>query len=207
MTPGGAEAVIRVAIGHRGNLVRGALAAVLSRETDLTVVAELESADDVLISASGPHVIVLDPLLPGDIGIEELCRRLAGPGVLILIERDEATSSLALALLRQSPRVGLLATDASPDDLVDAVRQVATGKPVLDIELAMAALKAGDNPLTGREAEVLRMVRTGATVPEIARTLCLSAGTVRNYMSRILSKTGARSRIDAIRKAQDAGWI
>ncbi|MFC0627016.1 response regulator transcription factor [Kribbella deserti] len=187
--------------------MRGALAAVLSRETDLTVVAELERADDVLTSNRGPHVVILDPLLPGDIGIEELCRRLAGPGVLILLERDEASSPLALALLRQAPRVGLLATDATPDDLVEAVRQVATGKPVLDIELAMAALRAGDNPLTDREAEVLRMVRTGATAPEIARALCLSAGTVRNYLSRILSKTGARSRIDAIRKAQDAGWI
>ena len=203
----GGMAVIRVVLGHRGTLVRGALAAVLSRESDLDVMAELDCSDDVLNAVRlRPHVVVLEPQLPGKVGIEDLCRKLVGRGVLVLIDH-EAIAATSLALVKQAPRIGLLATDATPDQLVQAVRDVAKGLPVVDVRLAVAALKAGDNPLTDRECEVLRQVTTGATAQEIARTLSLSAGTVRNYLSRILAKTGARSRIEAIRKAQDAGWI
>ncbi len=200
-------AVIRVVLGHRGTMVRGALAAVLARENDLDVVAELDCSDDVLAAVSRrPHVVLLDPALPGRVGIEDLCRKLTGPGVLVLIDH-EAIAATSLALVKQAPRIGLIATDSSIEQLVEAVRDVAKGLPVVDVRLAVAALRAGDNPLTDRECEVLRQVTTGATAQEIARTLSLSAGTVRNYLSRILTKTGARSRIEAIRKAQDAGWI
>jgi two-component system response regulator DesR len=153
-----------------------------------------------------PHVVLLDPQLPGRIRIEDLCRKLTGPGVFVLIDH-EAIAATSLALVKQAPRIGLIATDATTDQLVQAIRDVAKGLPVVDVRLDVAALKAGDNPLTDRECEVLRQVTTGATAQEIARTLSLSAGTVRNYLSRILAKTGARSRIEAIRKAQDAGWI
>jgi two-component system, NarL family, response regulator DesR len=201
--------VIRVVIGHRGKLVRGALAVVLGRESDLKVVAEFERADEVLeVSPGGPEVVVLDPLLPGEIGMVELCERLGGHAVLMLIERDDGGSiSLALSVVKNSSTVGVIATDVSPEDLVDAVREVAEGRPVFDASLALAALRAGNNPLTQRECEVLRLISTGATAQEVAHTLSLSPGTIRNYLSRILTKTGARSRIEAIRKAQDAGWI
>ncbi|GAA3557532.1 MULTISPECIES: response regulator transcription factor [Kribbella] len=199
--------MIRVVLGHRGTMVRGALAAVLARENDLDVVAEVESSDEVMVAIGRrPHVVLLDPQLPGKLGIEDLCRKLTGPGVLVLIDH-EAIAATSLALVKQAPRIGLIATDSSTDQLAEAVRDVAKGLPVVDVRLAVAALKAGDNPLTDRECEVLRQVTTGATAQEIARTLSLSAGTVRNYLSRILAKTGARSRIEAIRKAQDAGWI
>jgi two-component system, NarL family, response regulator DesR len=189
-------------------MVRGALAAVLAGETDMEVVAELDRSEDVLqVAGRRPHVVLLDPQLPGRIRIEELCRKLTpGRGVLVLIDH-EAIAATSLALVKQAPRIGLIATDATTDQLVQAVRDVAKGLPVVDVRLAVAALKAGDNPLTDRECEVLRQVTTGATAQEIARTLSLSAGTVRNYLSRILAKTGSRSRIEAIRKAQDAGWI
>jgi two-component system, NarL family, response regulator DesR len=188
-------------------MVRGALAAVLARENDLDVVAEAETSDEILTAIGRrPHVVLLDPQLPGKVGIEDLCRKLTGPGVLVLIDH-EAIAATSLALVKQAPRIGLIATDSSTDQLVEAIRDVAKGLPVVDVRLAVAALKAGDNPLTDRECEVLRQVTTGATAQEVARTLSLSAGTVRNYLSRILAKTGARSRIEAIRKAQDAGWI
>ncbi|WP_432942831.1 DNA-binding response regulator [Kribbella sp. CA-253562] len=199
--------MIRVVLGHRGTLVRGALAAVLSRESDLDVLADVDRSDDVLAAVRlRPQVVVLDPQLPGKIGIEDLCRKLTGRGVLVLVDH-EAIAATSMALVKQAPRIGLLATDATTEQLVEAVRDVAKGLPVVDVRLAVAALRAGDNPLTDRECEVLRQVTTGATAQEIARTLSLSAGTVRNYLSRILTKTGARSRIEAIRKAQDAGWI
>ncbi|MGC4937511.1 response regulator transcription factor [Kribbella sp. DT2] len=199
--------MIRVVLGHRGTLVRGALAAVLSKESDFDVMAELDRSDDVLSSVRlRPHVVVLDPQLPGKLGVEELCRKLTGRGVLVLVDH-EAIAATSMALVKQAPRIGLIATDATTNQFVEAVRDVAKGLPVVDVRLAVAALRAGDNPLTDRECEVLRQVTTGATAQEVARTLSLSAGTVRNYLSRILAKTGARSRIEAIRKAQDAGWI
>lgn len=187
--------------------MRGALAAVLSRERDLEVVAEVGRADDVLAIArrQRPHVAVLDPRLSTTVSVDQLCRSIAARGVLVLVDREVAGCSLALA--RQAPRIGLIATDATPGDLVDAVRQLARGCPVLDVGLAIAALTVGNNPLTSRECEVLRLVTTGATAQEVARGLSLSAGTVRNHLSRILAKLGARSRIEAIRIAQDAGWI
>jgi two-component system response regulator DesR len=200
--------VIRVLLGHRGTLVRGALAAVLSQEPDLDVVAELGRAEEVLPMAAkyDPDVVVLDPLLHGGVDVFELCSGLSDAGVLILMDR-EMPAAVSLEVVRLVPSVGLIATDASPDDLVKAVRLVYRGKPVLDVGLAVAALRAGENPLTEREREVLLQVTTGATAKEVAHTLSLSAGTVRNYLSRILAKTGARSRIEAIKIAQDAGWI
>jgi two-component system response regulator DesR len=189
-------------------LVRGALAAVLSQEADLDVLAEVEKADDVLpaVARARPHVVVLDPMLDGKIRIEELCLQLREPGILILIDRD-LLNGVSLALVRLAPRVGFIATDASPADLAEAVRQLAQGAAVIDPAVAVAALRAVENPLTERECEVLRLVTTGATAQEIARRLNLAAGTVRNYLSHILTKTDARSRIEAVRKAQEAGWI
>ncbi|MEJ3748590.1 response regulator transcription factor [Actinomycetes bacterium KLBMP 9797] len=203
--------MIQVLLGQRGTLFRGALAAVLSAESDLTVVAEIDRTDDVLPIASQvkPDVSVLDAALPGSIVITELCPMLCAAlptcGVLIVLDRHAGGLSRTLAKL--APRVGFIGIDTSPDDLVEGVRQLARGEPVLDAELAVAALTAGDNPLTDRECEVLRMAVDGAPPKEIAQALYLSAGTVRNYLSRILSKTGARTRIEAIRIAQDSGWI
>lgn len=201
--------MIRVVIGHRGKLVRGALAAVLTREADMSVVAEYERAEDVLKGSTGPPgVVLLDPLLPGKVAMAELCHRIRAQSVLLLIDREDgAAISLALSVVRRSPTVGVIATDVSPDDLVAAVREVAAGRTVFDASLALAAWRAGDSPLTEREGEVLRLISTGATVQEVARGLSLSAGTIRNYLSRILTKTDARSRIEAMRKAQEAGWI
>jgi two-component system, NarL family, response regulator DesR len=200
--------VIRVLLGYRGALVRGALAAVLSRERDLAVVAELASAADVrsAVSRTRPDVAIVDPDLAGGVDVDELCRTVATLGILVLMDR-QSDPGVNLLLARLAPRVGLIATDASVDELIGAVRQLAHGQPVLDVELAVAALRVSDNPLTEREREVLRLVRTGATTKEIAATLFLSTRTVRNYLSHVMAKTGARTQIEAIHIAQDAGWI
>ncbi|GAA4710228.1 response regulator transcription factor [Phytohabitans rumicis] len=204
--------MIRVLLGQRGRLLREALAAVMSAEDDLDVVAELAHADDVLPAArrDRPHVAVLDVALPGTLAVTELCPALCDAlpacGVLILLDRHSG-AGIGRALARLAPRVGLLGAETSPFDLIESVRQLARGEPVLDAEVAVAALTAGENPLTDRECEVLRMAIDGAPAKEIAQRLYLSAGTVRNYLSRILAKTGARTRIEAIRIAQESGWI
>jgi two-component system response regulator DesR len=188
--------------------MRGALAAVLSREPDLVVVAEVVSADDVLSAArrTRPDVAVLDPRLPGAVDVGELYRIAPTLGILVLLDRQsDGRASLRLAPL--APRVGVIATDSSLLDFVDGVRQIAGGLPVLDVELAIAALTIRNNPLTEREREVLGLVMTGAVTEEIAARLSLSTRTVRNYLSHIMAKTGARTHIEAIRIAEDAGWL
>ncbi|GAA1131934.1 response regulator transcription factor [Kribbella jejuensis] len=174
----------------------------------MEVPAEIDKVGDVLEAAArtGPQVLVLDAELAGELVMHELCGALAGAGVLVLIDPGTVHGA-HLELARQVPRVGFIATDASPAELVAAVRSVANGTPVIDPAVALAALRAEHNPLTVRECEVLRLVSTGATAQEISRKLNLSTGTVRNYLSHILAKVGARSRIEAVLKAQDAGWI
>lgn len=204
--------MIRVLLGQKGTLLRGALAAVLSREPDLEVVAELDRGDEVIAAAKRerPHVAVLDHTLPSTVAVPELCQALrqAVPacGVLIMLDRS-SFAGVDLALARLAPRVGLIATAASPGELIQGIRQIARGEPVFDAELAVAALNAPDNPLTEREREVLRLAGDGAPSKEIAKRLYLSTGTVRNYLSRSVAKTGARTRIEAVRIAENAGWI
>jgi len=203
--------VIRVLLGHRGALVREALATVLAREGDLDVVARVAHREQVLPAAvhHKADVAVLDWGLPGRMALPELCEKVHAdvPGCGVLILLDTANAGLGADLARAAPRVGLIATESTPADLIEGVRQIARGEPVVDVEVAVAAVTAEVNPLTDRERDVLRLAEEGAPAKEIARSLFLSTGTVRNYLSRIVAKTGARTRIEAIRIAQDAGWI
>ena len=182
------RAVIRVVLGHRGTLVRGALAAVLARENRsgrggrAGPLGRRPASGGRAASRTWSCSI---RSCPARIRIEDLCRKLTGRGVLVLIDH-EAIAATSLALVKQAPRIGSDRDRLRPRTISSqAVRDVAKGLPVVDVRLAVAALKAGDNPLTDRECEVLRQVTTGATAQEIARTLSLSAGTVRNYLSRI----------------------
>jgi two-component system response regulator DesR len=206
------SAVTRVLLGHRGALLRGALAELLAREPDLEVVAEIAQADEVLEAARRlrPDVVVLDFTLPGTVALGELCQTLCltmtGSAVLAVLDGNSC-AGVSRSLVRLAPQVGLIGTEATPLDLIDGVRRLARGESVLDAELAVQALLSPENVLTDREREVLRHARLGSTAKEIATSLCLSTGTVRNYLSRILAKTGARTRIEAIRIAQEAGWI
>jgi two-component system response regulator DesR len=204
--------VVRVLLGRQDGLVRGALAAVLASERDLTVVAELADGDQLLAAAvrDRPDVAVLDAALPGAATVGELCQalrgRLSACRPLVLLDPGSGIG-LGRSLAPLAPWLGLLATDAVPADLVEAVRRLARGERVVDGRLAAAARPAAENPLTARECQVLRLTRGGAPPKEIARALELRVGTVRNYLSRSLAKTGGRTVLEATRVAQDAGWI
>jgi two-component system response regulator DesR len=197
---------------QKDNLWRGALAAMLSREEDLAVVAESAGGDDILPVArrERPGVVVLDLPLPAAVAPDELCAELCGAlpecRVLLVLERPRLRDIAATAA-RLAPRIGLIAKDVSPSRFVDSVRQLAAGKPVMDPELVVAAMTAGENPLTFRERDVLRRALSGAPAKDIAAEMYLSVGTVRNYLARVVTKTGARTRIEAIRIAEHAGWI
>ena len=102
---------------------------------------------------------------------------------------------------------GFLCKDTDPDGITKAIRQVARGMKALDPDLAFAALDAPVNPMTPRETDVLRLAAAGVPTAEIARKLCLTIGTVRNHISAVIVKTGARNRVDVIRLAERCGWL
>jgi two-component system, NarL family, response regulator DesR len=188
--------------------VRGALAALLSDEHDIEVVAELGRREGVLPAARrvGPGVVVLDHVLAGIAVVQDLFEAVPGCRVLALLDR-QACGRVGHILVQLAPRAGLLSIGAAPEDFVDAIRRLDRGETVLDPDLAMVALRSGQTMLTDRERDVLRLAALGSTAREIGMSLCLSTGTVRNYLSSILTKLGARTRIEAIRIAEDAGWI
>jgi two-component system response regulator DesR len=203
--------LIQILLGREGRVWREALATVLSQEEDLEVVAEVDHTDEVSVVAARkqPEAVVLDQGLPGSLTVPDLCEKLgaAVPRCAVLVLMDRGEGALSTALARLAPRVGVLTADAAPGQLVESLRQLVRGEPVLDAKVAVAALTARENPLTDREREVLRLAADGAPAKEIATELYLSPGTVRNYLSRVIAKTGARTRIEAIRIAEEAGWI
>nr|WP_221474325.1 response regulator transcription factor [Planomonospora venezuelensis] len=191
-------------------VVRGALAVLLGLEEDLEVVAAVESGDAVVPAAllHRPDVAVLDIDMPGALdglaAAAELRLRLPGCRTLMLTAYGKP-GHLRRAL---GARVdGFLLKTAPPEELVAAIRAVAGGERVLDPSLAVTAWDLADNPLTPREADVLRLVAEGIDAAEIAGRLFLSAGTVRNYITAIVAKLNARNRVDAVRIARQAGWI
>lgn len=199
---------IRVLLGYHGGLHRQLLAAALSHEVDLAVVAELAGTDTVpaLVRQLQPDVAILDLALPGNPTVIELCRTLTACRVLVVLDQRSGLG-VVRSLVQLAPRVGLLEAEATPANLVTGVRRLARGEAVLDARLALAALQPEPDRLTDRERDILRLTRLGATAAEVGAKLCLSTGTVRNYISRIFTKTGARNRLEAIRIAQEAGWI
>jgi two-component system response regulator DesR len=102
---------------------------------------------------------------------------------------------------------GFLVKDSPVAELARAIRAVMAGERVIDRDLAAAALALGATPLSAREADVLRAAADGATVADIAGRLFLSDRTVRNYPSSAIGKTGARTRVEAARVAQEKGWL
>ncbi|WP_327536311.1 response regulator transcription factor [Nonomuraea solani] len=201
--------VIRTLLAEDMNLVRGALVALLAYEQDIEVVAEVERGDRILSAASAchPDVAVIDIALPGKDGLTaagELHDEMPGCGVLILT--GVGTPGLLKRALDAHVR-GFMAKDSPPGRLADAIRRVAEGERVIDSELAIAAMRPAEAPLTPRELDVIGAAADGASIGEIAASLYLAEGTVRNYLSKTTAKLGARSRIDAIRIARESGWI
>lgn len=201
--------MIRILIAEDMHLIRGALVALLSRELDMEVVAELDRGDQVLEAAirTRPDVAVLDIDLPGMDGLsaaEVLHEQV--PNCQILVLTGLSQPSHLLRALKVHVR-GFILKDAPAATLAQGVRRVAVGERVIDPELLALALETGESPLTPREADVLRAAEEGISTDEIARTLFLSSATVRNYLSNAITKVGGRNRIDAIRIARDAGWL
>lgn len=201
--------MIRLLLADDQGLVRGALAALLSLESDLDVVAEVERGDQVVPVASDvrPDVAVLDIEMPGLDGIAATAAlREALPSCRVLVVTTFGRPGY-LRRAMEAGASGFLVKDAPAQQLADAIRRVHQGLRVVDPALAAETLATGDSPLTGRERDVLVAARTGGTVADIARLLVLSDGTVRNYLSSAMGKTGARTRAEAVLIAEQRGWL
>jgi len=205
------EPVIRLLLADQAALSRRALAEVLAKEPDLKIVAEVGAGHEVVPAAirERPDAAVLNRGLSETLSLADICASLyqAVPECGVLVVLDPAAVGCAGTLAVHLPRIGLIGIGASPAHLVDSVRRIVRREAVLDPELAVAALTTQRNPLTNRESEILSLAAAGVPLREIAARVYLSAGTVRNYLSRVVMKTGARTRIEAIRIAQKAGWI
>jgi len=201
--------MIRVLIAEDQAMVRGALASLLSLEDDIEVVAEVERGDLVLEAArvAAPDVALLDIEMPGMDGIAaaaQLSSELPGTRTLILTTFGRP-GYLRRAL--DSGASGFLLKDAPAERLGDAIREVSAGRRVIDPGLAAEAIADGVSPLTEREHDVLAAAKTHGTAAEIAASLYLSEGTVRNYLSAAIQKLGAHNRGEAVRIAEEKGWL
>nr|ABL09961.1 regulator [Streptomyces echinatus] len=201
--------MIRVLLAEDEHLIRGALTALLSEEVGIDVVADTGTGRSVLSLSlqHRPDVVVLDVMLPDMTGLEvaeQLQEHLPSCRILLLTSLG-IPGTVRQALEQQVD--GYLLKDAPPAALADAIRKVAGGQRVIAPGLMLAAWESRANPLTPRETEILRWASEGGSVRDVADAARLSPGTVRNHLSSIVTKLGARSRLDAVRIAQDAGWL
>ena len=201
--------MIRLLIADDQALVRGALGALLELEPDLTVVGmAADGAEAVRLAEElRPDVCLMDIQMPGMDGVEATRRiRQASEGTRVLVVTTFARPGYLRSAL-DAGASGFIVKDTPAEELAEAVRRVRSGLRVLDPVLAADSLFDGANPLSDREREVLRLAADGRSAAAIASEVFLSAGTVRNHLSAAIGKTGAANRAQAVRIAQDKGWI
>lgn len=200
--------MIRVLLAEDQAMVLGALSALLEIESDIAVVARARTGTEALALALAqpPDVVVTDIEMPGLSGLElagEL-KRHGSPARVVILTTFARPGYLRRAL--DAGASGYLLKDSPSHRLADAIRRVAGGGRAVDPELASEAWSEAD-PLTDRERQVLRLAADGQSGAEIAASLHLSEGTVRNYLSEAVGKLGGRNKVDAARIARVKGWL
>jgi two-component system, NarL family, response regulator DesR len=198
---------IRVAIAEDQRMVLGALAALLSLEEDIEVVAQACDGAAALTVALEyqPDVLITDVEMPRMSGLE-VARLLQGSQVRVIV----LTNFARAGYLRRALEAGVsgYVLKAQPaGELADAVRRVHRGLRVIDPQLAAESWSGDADPLSARQREILQLATEGASTADIAAQLGLSAGTIRNYLSEAILKVGAANRIEAARIARAKGWL
>ncbi|PEP61912.1 MULTISPECIES: response regulator transcription factor [Bacillus] len=200
--------MIRIIIAEDQRMLRGALGALLDLEDDIEVVGQAENGEEALklIEKLQPDISIMDIEMPIQSGLdvaEKLQKKKLLCKVMIL------TTFARPGYFERAMKAGVhgyLLKDSPSEDLAAAIRNVMQGKREISPEL-MFGLWQEQNPLSDREKEVLLLAKEGKTANEIAKTLYLSSGTVRNYISDVLTKLNAKNRIEAIAIAEEKGWI
>lgn len=200
---------LTVVLAEDQAMVRGALAVLLGIEPDLEVVASASDGEQALraVGQHRPAVLVTDIEMPKLTGLDLAARvREHYPETRIVILTTFARPGYLRRAL-EAGALGYLLKDRPSSELAEAVRRVARGLRVVDADLAGEAWSAQPDPLSERERETLRRAGEGEATAEIARSLRLSEGTVRNYLSEAISKLGAQNRTEAARLARMKGWL
>ena len=188
--------MIRVLLADDQQLIREALAALLGLEVDLEIVGQVGSGDEVLGDGIEAAAALRDAGALSE----------SGKPVRTLIVTTFGRPGYVRRAL-EAGASGFVVKDTGARQLAEAIRRVHAGLRVVDPSLAADSLVTGASPLTEREAQVLREAASGGTAQQIAAALFLSAGTVRNYLSAAMAKTGASTRQDAVRIATENGWL
>lgn len=215
----GEPSQIRVMIVDDQTLVREGLASLLSLTPDLEVVGKAGDGAEALalVECCKPDVVLMDVRMPGMNGVAALRHlRASHPHLRVLMLTTFDDDDYLFASL-EAGAAGYLLKSTNPDHLAETIRAIFRGESALDSgvtrRVVEAALRGGAGStaplerLTARELEVLRLAAQGAANDEIAETLCLTPGTVKNHLSHIFDKLGARDRIHALRLAKEWGLL
>lgn len=199
----------RLFLAEDQELLNSALKMLVDLEDDFEVVGTSLTGEDVAnkIITLKVEVALLDIEMPKESGLEiaKELREQNYPGKIIILTTFARANYFKEALAQKVD--GYLLKDSPSDSLVKAIRAILDGNTVFDPKLVSGVLNEVDNPLTNREMDILKMLEQVATTKELAQKLFLSEGTVRNYISSILSKTGTSSRLEALNLARNKGWI
>lgn len=209
--------MIRILLLDDHAVVRAGYRQLIDAESDLQVAAEASTSAQAceLLRQQAIDVAVVDLSLKGDSGLEAIRRlRDRQPDLKVLVFTMHAQESYALQALRAGA-LGYLTKDSDPEDMLDALRQVARGRRVFSGEIAQVLLsdaaRAGHGDLldrlTPREFDVLRLVTAGDPVSEIAQALHISEKTVFNTMSLVRQKLDVRSDFKLLRLAVEQGLV
>ena len=200
--------MIRVLLAEDQAMVRGALSALLSLESDIEVLGSAPDGEAAWreLQRLKPEVLVTDIEMPGITGLElaQRVQRHALPERVVILTTYARPGFLRRAL--DAGVCGYLLKDSPAEQLADAIRKVERGIRAIDPQLAIDAWSEAD-PLNDRERQILRLAGDGLSAGDIATLLNLSAGTVRNYLSEAIGKLGAGNRIEAFRIARQKGWL
>jgi len=214
---------IRILLVDDQRLMREGLRILLELEPDLEIAGEATNGQEALDTYAEiePDVVLMDVRMPGMDGVEATWRlRERWPSALVIILTTFDDDEYVFEGLRAGAR-GYLLKDVSGHDLADAVRTVAAGGALIEPSVARRVVaefarmappirKPDDGlaePLLEREREILRLMAQGLTNREIADRLSLAQGTVKNYVTTILQKLGARDRTQAALRARELGML
>jgi two-component system response regulator DesR len=201
--------MIRVLLAEDQVMFRTAVRRLLELEGDIEVVAEVGRGDELVVAAlaAQPDVAVVDIEMPAQDGISAAAqlRRILPTCRALILTMYGRPGFVQRAM--ESGVSGFVLKDAPVETLAVAIRRCVAGEDVVDSSLAAQALRAGPCPLSPREREILAACSEGLSTAEIARRVWLSEGTVRNRVSEILGKLGARNRAEAAQSARNNGWL
>lgn len=199
--------MIKVYLAEDQAMLNSALTSLLQLEEQIEVIGSAMDGESALqdILRLKPDVAILDIEMPKRTGLE-VAEEIQSLDTKVIILTTFARQNYFETAVRIGVQ-GYLLKDSPTDRLTETINAVVKGATVYDPELVRHVLRTENNPLTEREMDVLQAIAEGKRTSAIAEAVFLSQGTVRNYISSILSKTGAQSRIEAVNIAKKHQWL